>query len=84
MGRHPKYSSDEEKYKASLEYQNNYGKRPWKCESCNVVINYGCKSLHKQSKKHLEDKYIPWKCKSCNTEIHSAGKANHLKTKKHL
>ena len=57
MGRHLKYSKDEDREKANLEYQNEYQKayqkKPWKCDDCNIELFYGSRIKHLKSKKHL-------------------------------
>jgi len=46
MGRSKKDMTEEERYKISKEYYLAYGKKPWKCDSCNIEITYKAKAKH--------------------------------------
>jgi len=97
MSRPCKYSSDKKRYEISNKYQNDYGKKPWYCESCHIEIQYNHKTKHLKTKKHLknpctqieimsqiEQYYKPWKCESCNISMKKDTKTKHLHSKKHL
>jgi len=83
MGRPDKYITDEESYKTSNEFHLAYGKKPWKCESCDIEITYNAKVKHLKSKKHLKSDFKPWKCDICNVTIHENNRVHHLQTEKH-
>jgi len=80
MGRPKKDITDEERYKLRNEYHLAYGRKPWKCEDCNIVITYTAKAKHLKSKKHLKSDYIPLKCEVCNVTIHENNRTHHLQT----
>jgi len=66
MGRPKKDITDEERYKTSNEYHTAYGRKPWKCESCDTEITYNAKLKHLTSKKDLKSDFKPWKSDICN------------------
>ena len=77
--------SDEERRKLHNEYHNAYGKKLWKCDTCNIVIKRYCKTDHMTSIKHRDNEVPRWKCLTCNIEIPDtdAYKKKHSESKQH-
>jgi len=83
MGRPKKDITDEERYKASNEYHIDYGRKTWKCESCNIELTCNAKAKHLKSKMHLKSDFKPWKCDTCDVIMHESNRVHHLQTEKH-
>ena len=77
MGRHSKYSNDEERRESNLIYQRDYhrvyqkyyGSQLWRCDDCKVDVRYDYKRKHLNTKKHLKEVLTPM-CNDLNIELH--------------
>jgi len=61
-----KYDSEEERKTAYKIQQNNYAKKNWKCDVCDVEMYLGNKSKHLLSKKHLKNEVGNGDCPTCS------------------
>lgn len=64
--RKKKYETEEERIAAYKTQQNNYAKKKWKCDDCDVEIYLGNKSKHLLSKKHLKNSAGARHCPTCS------------------
>ena len=61
-----KYETEEERIAAYEDQQNNYSKKKWKCDVCDIEINLGNKTKHLLSKKHVKNAACNGDCPTCN------------------
>ena len=54
--------ADEERGEMHNAYHNRYGKKSWKCDICNIELNYFSRTKHLHSMKHLKNVVERWKC----------------------
>ena len=78
-----KNMTDDERHRAYNEYQNNYGKKTWKCDVCNIEMKYFSRTKHLKTKKHRGNDFKQLKCDTCNIKIYEVDHKNIKQVNEH-